>query len=226
MPWPLNFKWRKEKQPLNGKDRDGEKMCAREMLMKAEWREYKLKSQQLCRGLRGRLSRPSSMSALIMGLEQCDPLWAGYFTILSSCPTTPPLARSISHKHSFYRYECTLINHKSRQRDTLNHHICPVILLFGRWGGSELEMSKLNENTSRWVSLFDTGASYNPESTRLALNNIHRGKEKTNYFIPQKYNTPELLAYISALFCFETCIQSHNLLVMLTIKRAVHTVLF
>ncbi len=136
-----------------------------------------------------------------------------------------PLARSISHKHSFYRYECTLINHKSRQRDTLNHHICPVILLFGRWGGSELEMSKLNENTSRWVSLFDTGASYNPESTRLALNNIHRGKEKTNYFIPQKYNTPELLAYISALFCFETLIQSHNLLVMLTIKHVVHTVL-
>lgn len=59
-------------------------MCAR-----AERREYKLKSQQLCRGLRGRLSRPSSMSALIMGLEQCGPLWAGYFTILSSYPTTP-----------------------------------------------------------------------------------------------------------------------------------------
>lgn len=227
MPWPLHFKWRKEKQPLNGKDRDGEKMRAREMLMKAERREYKLKSQQLCRGLRGRLSRPSSMSALIMGLEQCSPLWAGYFTILSSCPTRPPapLARSISHKHSLYRYECTLINHKSRQRDTLNHHICLVILLFGRWGGSELETSKLNGNTSRWVSLFDTGASYNPESTRPALNNIHRGKEKVNYFRPQKYNTPELLAYVSALFCFETRIQSHNLLVMLTIKHAVHTVL-
>ncbi|XDV43483.1 hypothetical protein PO909_011960 [Leuciscus waleckii] len=44
------------------------------MLMKAEWREYKLKSQQLCRGLRGRLSQPSSMSALIMSLEQCGPL--------------------------------------------------------------------------------------------------------------------------------------------------------
>lgn len=112
-----------------------ERKCAREMLMKAEWREYKLKSQQLCRGLRGRLSPPSSMSALIMSLEQCGPLWVRCFTILSSSPTTQtphppmPLNWSISHKHSLYRYVHALINHKFRQRDTLNHHICPVILL-------------------------------------------------------------------------------------------------
>lgn len=74
----------------------------REMLMKAEQREYKL-SQQLCRGLRGRLSRPSSMSALIMSLEQCGPLWTGYFAIFSSCPTTPPcLSVSPSHTNTHF----------------------------------------------------------------------------------------------------------------------------
>lgn len=161
------------------------------------------------------------------GLGTMRPIvgWLLHHSLIMSHNPPMPLARSISHKHSLYRYECTLINHKSRQRDTLNHHICPVILLFGRWGGSELETSKLNGNTSRWVSLFDTGASYNPESTRPALNNIHRGKEKANYFRPQKYNMPELLAYISALLCFETRIQSHKLLLMLMIKRAVRTVL-
>lgn len=56
---------RKEKQGLDGKDieRDIEEL---ELLMKAECRNYKLESQQLCPGLQGRFSQPSSMSALIM----------------------------------------------------------------------------------------------------------------------------------------------------------------
>jgi len=52
-----------------------------------------------------------------------------------------------------------------------------------------------------WVSLFDTRALYNPESTRPALNNTQRSKENANYLCPQKYSPPELLAYISPLFC-------------------------
>ncbi|KAK2878513.1 hypothetical protein Q8A67_019304 [Cirrhinus molitorella] len=55
--------------------------------------------------------------------------WLLHHSLIISHNPPMPLTQSISHKHSLYRYERTLINHKSRERDTLNHHICPVILL-------------------------------------------------------------------------------------------------
>lgn len=65
----------------------------RGLLMKAECRDYKLESRQLCPGLQGRSSQPSSMSALIMGWNNafhCRPaLWLPKRGVPHQHPPTP-----------------------------------------------------------------------------------------------------------------------------------------
>lgn len=139
--------------------------------MKAECRNYKLESQQLCPGLQGRFSQPSSMSALIMDWNNafhCRPaLWLPKRGVPHHPPPPPhTYTESISYKDktafictkldAFTFLNCYFLLLPNRKSDQIFKRVKKKALIWRRRSEESLQCFLTCNDSSRSILTANT----------------------------------------------------------------------